>query len=326
MNRTTRMTALAAGAMTALLLAGTAGGEIESKRVEYNDGETVLEGYMVAGGEGKRPGVLVFHEWWGLNDYAEMRARQLAELGYVAFAADMYGKGRRAKTPAAAGKLAGAVKGDRELMRRRARLALKVLRSDRRVQGRPIAAIGFCFGGTCALELARSGADVRAVASFHGGLSTPKPAKAGTLRASILVLHGAADPHVPQEEVNAFKAEMAQAGADWQMVVYGDAVHAFTNPSAGTDASSGAAYNRKAAQRSWAAMKVFFAETIGLPSWSGDSGVGEFIEDKIVDPSVKAGKATGKAVQTGAKATGKAVKKGATWLWDRLKGEEDDKR
>ncbi len=209
---------------------------------------------------GRRPGVLVVPEWYGLNDYARERARQLAQLGYVALAVDVYGDGRVAKDAQEAGALAGAMKGDRPLLRARVRAALDALRARPECDPARVAAIGFCFGGTAVLELARDGADVRGVVSFHGGLATPLPARPGALKAKLLVLHGAADPYEPAAEVAAFQQEMESSGADWQMVFYGHAVHAFSNPAAGDDPSRGAAYDARAAARSWEAMKSFFAE------------------------------------------------------------------
>ena len=186
--------------------------------------------------------------------------RKLAELGYVAFAADIYGKGVHAASPQQAGALAGKFKNDQKLMRDRVNAALDVLRGSPLCDPKRVAAIGYCFGGTCVLELARSGADVAGVVSFHGGLSTANPADAKNIRGKVLVLHGADDPHVTPKEVEAFEEEMRNAGVDWQFVAYGGAVHAFTDPSAGNDNSKGAAYNAAADRRSWDAMKVFFAE------------------------------------------------------------------
>ena len=180
--------------------------------------------------------------------------------GFHTFALDMYGKGVRAKTPEEAAKLSGIYKGDRPLMRARAQAGLDELRKQPLVDPARIAAIGYCFGGTTVLELARSGADVAGVVSFHGGLGTPQPADAKNIKGKVLVLHGADDPHVPPAEVAAFQDEMRKAAVDWQMIYYGGAVHSFTNPGSGTDASTGVAYNEKADKRSWEAMKAFFKE------------------------------------------------------------------
>lgn len=196
----------------------------------------------------------------GLNDYAKHRADQLAELGYIAFAADIYGDGKIAANREEAGKLAGSYKNDRPLLRARVAAGLATLKAQPGVTGDKIAAIGYCFGGTAVLELARSGADIAGVVSFHGGLDTPTSQDAKNIRAKVLALHGADDPYVPADQVAAFENEMRQAGVDWQLIVYGGAVHGFTNPANGTDNSKGAAYNALADARSWVAMQQFFNE------------------------------------------------------------------
>ena len=236
--------------------------DIHTEKIEYKHGDVVLQGYLAydASNAEKRPGVLIVHEWWGHNEYAQMRARQLAEMGYVAFALDMYGKGVITSDPNKAGELAGAFYQDRQLMRERAGTGLDVLKKQKFADSNRLAVIGFCFGGTCALELARGGADLNGVVSFHGGLNTPHPEDAKNIKGAILALHGADDPYVKSEEVRAFQEEMRNAGVDWQLNYYGDAVHSFTNPAAGQDKSSGAAYNEKAAERSWKAMQLFFNE------------------------------------------------------------------
>ncbi len=234
---------------------------LQTRTVEYKQGDQVLEGYLAWDDavSGPRPGVLVVHEWTGLGDYVQMRCRKLAELGYIALGADIYGKGVR-PSPQEAGAIAGKYKQDQKLMRARVNAALDVLRGNPLCDPKRVAAIGYCFGGTCVLELARSGADVAGVVSFHGGLSTANPADAKNIRGKVLVLHGGDDPHVPPKEVEAFENEMRAAGVDWQFVAYGGAVHAFTNPSAGSDKSRGAAYNAATDRRSWEAMKAFFGE------------------------------------------------------------------
>ncbi len=233
-----------------------------TRTVEYRQGDTVLEGYLAYDDAiaGKRPGVLVVHEWTGLGEYVRKRAVQLARLGYVAFCADIYGKGVRPKTPAEAGREAGKYRSDRQLLRARAGAGLDALRKDPRVDPARIAAIGYCFGGTAVLELARSGAQLNGVVSFHGGLDTQNPADGKNIRTRVLVLHGADDPRVPQQQVAAFQEEMRQGDVDWQMVFYGGAVHSFSNPESGSDPSRGAAYNEQADRRSWEAMKSFFTE------------------------------------------------------------------
>ena len=247
-----------------LIGTGAAHAAVQTKVVQYKHGDAILEGYLAWDDsiQGRRPRVPVAHDWTGPGDYVEMRARKLAEMGYVAFALDMYGKGVRPKTPREAAAQAGIYKRDRQLMRARVRAGLEVLRASPLCNPRRVAAIGYCFGGSCVLELARSGADIAGVVSFHGGLDTPTPADARNIRCKVLVLHGGDDPHVPRKDVEAFEDAMRAGGVDWQLVVYGGAVHAFTNPDAGNDKSRGAAYDAQADRRSWEAMKVFFAEIL----------------------------------------------------------------
>jgi dienelactone hydrolase len=234
---------------------------VESAVVSYQDGTTELEGYLAKPKDAaKHPAVLVFHDWMGVSADTKKRADQLAALGYVAFAADVYGKGVRPTTAEEAGKLAGRYKSDRALMRSRGEAALKKLVADPSVDATKVAAIGYCFGGTEALELGRDGAPLVGIVSFHGGLSSPTPADGKNIKARVLVLHGADDPFVKPDEVAAFQDEMRQAHVDWQFVAYGGAVHAFTVQGAGSDPSKGAAYDAKADARSWEAMRRFFAD------------------------------------------------------------------
>ena len=238
---------------------------ISLKALEYKDGDATLEGYLGLDDtfKGYRPGVLIIHDWMGVGPYVKKRVEQLAALGYVALAADIYGKGIRPVTMEEAADLANRYKADRTLMRSRAHSGLKVLRANILVDTKRIAVIGYCFGGTSVLELARSGADAAGFVSFHGGLHTPTPDDAKNIRGKVLALHGADDPLVPPDEVLAFEEEMRRAGVDWQMIIYGSAVHSFTNPAAGDNPSLGAAYNEKADKRSWEAMKTFFQELFG---------------------------------------------------------------
>jgi len=244
------------------MLGFIANGEIVSRNVEYKQGEAVLEGLAVYDSaiQGRRPAVLVVHQWKGLGGYEKKRAEMLARLGYNVFAADIYGKGIRPQSVQDAAKEAGKYKNDRALLRARVRAALEVLAGDERTDPKRIAAIGYCFGGTTVLELARSGTDVAGVVSFHGGLSSPAPADAKNIKAKVVALHGADDPNVPPKEVAAFEEEMRQGSVDWQLVAYGGAVHSFTDWNAGNDNSKGAAYNERADHRSWEAMKQFFSE------------------------------------------------------------------
>ncbi|MBI5485180.1 MAG: dienelactone hydrolase family protein [Deltaproteobacteria bacterium] len=247
-----------------LCLAVTAEAAIKTRLIEYKQGDTVLEGYLAWDDSqySKRPGVLIIHEWTGLGPYVKRRAEMLAKMGYIAFAADIYGKGVRPADQAAAARTAEIYKNDRGLMRARAKAGLDTLKNQRQVDPRRVAAIGYCFGGTTALELARDGADIRGVASFHGGLSTPSMHDAKNISGKVLVLHGADDPFVKPYEVSAFEDEMRMAGVDWQLISYGGAVHSFTNPDAGSDNSKGAAYNEKADRRSWETLKLFLSEIL----------------------------------------------------------------
>ncbi|MDY6782596.1 MAG: dienelactone hydrolase family protein [Cyanobacteriota bacterium] len=236
--------------------------EIQTETIEYRQGEAVLEGYLAYDDkiEGQRPGVLVVHAWKGLGEYEKERARQLAELGYIAFAADIYGKGIRPETNEAAAQQAGIYRSDRQLLRDRANAGLQVLQDHELTLPEKMAAIGYCFGGGTVLELARSGAPVAGVVSFHGNLDTPDVTDAQKIQGKVLALHGADDPLVPMEQVQDFIQEMQTAGTNWQLVMYGEAVHSFTDPNAGDDPSKGTAYNAEADKLSWEAMKNFFDE------------------------------------------------------------------
>jgi dienelactone hydrolase len=254
---------IASFVLTVLLVwALSAHAALRSEPVEYKQGDATMEGYLAYddASTAKRPAVLVVHEWWGLNDYIKGRANQLAQMGYVAFAPDIYGKGKRAKDATEAGQLAGIYWKDRKLLRARANAGLDILMKHRLTDPKRIAAIGYCFGGTAILELARSGADIAGVVSFHGGLDTPDMNDAKNIKAKVLVQTGADDPNVPPSQILAFADEMRKARVDWYLTMYGGAVHSFTNPTSGNDPSKGVAYNEKADRRSWQAMKDFFAD------------------------------------------------------------------
>jgi len=260
--------------MTVALFAMTATthAKVVTQEVKYAIGNTEHVGFLAydAAGSDKRPGVLVSPEWIGVNDYSRGRARQLAEMGYVAFVHDPYGGGKNAADPKQAAEWSSVLKADRPELRKRIKTGLETLRKQNRVDGSKIAAIGYCFGGTSVLELARSGADIAGVVSFHGNLSSPMPARAGEIKAKVLVCHGAVDPIVPPEEVAAFEKEMQAASADWQLISYGNAVHSFTNPGAkGT--APGVKYDEKADKRSWEAMKDFLQEAFGAQGAAGSA-------------------------------------------------------
>ena len=233
---------------------------IKKETVEYTHGEVDLQGYLVYDSllKSKRPGILLVHEWWGQNKYINTRAEQLANLGYVVFILDMYGKGKVTDKPKEAKELSAPFYEDRQLMRDRAAAGLEILKNFKKVDPNKLGVMGYCFGGTVALELARSGADLDAVVSFHGGLSTPDSMGAQRIRGDVLVLHGAADPFVPKDEVDHFINEMNNAGVTWQLNMYSDAMHAFSNPEANIFKLDGVAYNFKADKRSWETMRSFF--------------------------------------------------------------------
>lgn len=250
---------------TALLLGGfSLQAAIQSKTIEYKQGDATLEGVLVWDDavKGQRPGVLVVHQWMGLTDYEKHRAEMLAQLGYVAFCADIYGKGIRPKDTKEAGAEATKYKTDRALLRLRANAGLEELKQSELVDAKRIAAIGYCFGGTTVIELARNGADIQGVVSFHGGLDSPAPADGKNIQCKVLALHGADDPYVSAKDLAAFEDEMRQAKVDWSLIKFGGAVHSFTQPMAGNDNSKGAAYNEKADKRSWAVMKLFFSDIL----------------------------------------------------------------
>ena len=233
-----------------------------SETIEYASDGTTCEGYLAYDGTHaeRRPGILVVPAWNGVNDYARKRADMLAGMGYVALVADIYGKGVRPQGFDEAAREAGKYRGDRPLFRTRVAAGLAALRKAPAADPARLAAIGYCFGGQAVLELARGGADVKGVVSFHGALDSPTPEDARNIKARVLVLHGADDPLVPEKNVLAFEAEMRAAGVDWQLVAYGGAVHSFTDWTAGNDPSRGVAYNEKADRRSWVAMRAFLDE------------------------------------------------------------------
>lgn len=235
--------------------------KVVSQPVEYTHDGKDFEGYLAYDDtvKEKRPGVLVVHEWWGLNDYVRSRVDRLAELGYVAFALDMYGKGIWTNDSAKAKELADHLRGQ-PLLRQRAQAGLDILRKSELIDPGRIAAIGYCFGGTTVLELAYSGADIAGVVSFHGGLTPPKSEEYNQIQAKILVCHGADDNFISPEAIQTFQNALRESGKDWQMVYYGGAVHSFTNPAADKAGLKGIAYDKKADERSWSYMQLFFEE------------------------------------------------------------------
>jgi dienelactone hydrolase len=238
---------------------------MQTRDVDYGCGEVNLRGHLVWDETvtARRPGVLVFHEGLGLGDFAMARARLMAELGYVAFAADMFGDRRQARNLQEVANLVGALRAEPEKLRARGRTALAALAGLPQVDATRLAAIGFCFGGSVVLELAREGADLRAVVSFHGVLSTKMPAEVKSVKASVLVCTGADDPLAPPDQVAAFENEMRAAKVqDWQVISYGNTLHGFTNPAADGSMMRSAMYSAQADRRSWAAMKALFDEVL----------------------------------------------------------------
>jgi len=241
------------------LVTAISGAAIVEKPVEYQAGEVLCEGWHAYDDAvmGKRPSILIVHQWTGVSDNEKMRAKMLAELGYNVFVADVYGKGIRPMPPES-GREAGKYKTNRALLRDRVTAALVVLSKDARTDSAKIACIGYCFGGTAAIELGRSGAAVKGIVSFHGGLDSPTPEDGKKIKGKLLALHGADDPFVPAKDLAAFEQEMKDSGVDYKLVQYPGAVHSFTQIAAGNDNSKGAAYNEAADKASWEEMKAFF--------------------------------------------------------------------
>ncbi len=241
---------------------GNALAEVRTETVRYQDGDVELRGHLAWDDaiNGKRPGVIVVHEWWGLNDYAKRRAEMLARLGYVAFAVDMYGKDKVTEHGSQANEWMKQITANIDAWQKRALLGLEILRKHRLVDHSRVAAIGYCFGGATVMQMAYAGADLDGVVSFHGSLPVATDEQANNIKASILVAHGNADTFVPEERVARFQAALEKAGADWEMVSYGGARHGFTNRGAGKYGIEGIQYNAKADQRSWQRMQQFFKD------------------------------------------------------------------
>lgn len=249
-----------------LLVAGVpVSAEVQVKAVDYRDGDTRLHGYFAWDDaiEGRRPGVIVVHEWWGLDDYARRRAEALARLGYVAFAVDMYGEGRVTEHADEAQAWMKQINANVAQWQRRALLGVDILRKHEFVDPTRVAAIGYCFGGATVMQMAYSGADLKGVASFHGSLPVPTGEQAAAIRSSVMVAHGSADAYVPAEQIAKFTAAMEESGVDWQMVFYGGARHSFTVPGADARGNPNLAYNEKADRRSWSQLQAFLEEVFG---------------------------------------------------------------
>lgn len=237
---------------------------IQNRLVEYKDGNQLLEGMLAWDDSraGPRPGVLVSHAWAGRTDFEDDKARALAELGYAAFALDLYGKGVRGNSPEENGALMQPFLDDRAMLQRRLLLSLSTLRDQEPVDASKVAAIGFCFGGLCVLDIARTGEDLAGVVSFHGLLGAPGNTEGNTVKAKVLALHGWDDPMAPPDQVIALSKELTALHADWQLHAFGNTLHAFTNPEA-NDRAMGTVYDAAADRRSWIAMQNFLRELFG---------------------------------------------------------------
>jgi dienelactone hydrolase len=251
--------------LIAICIAATLEAAVKIEPVAYKAGNVTMNGYIAYDDakDGKRPGVLVVHEWWGLNQYAQNRAKMLAELGYTALAVDMFGGGKQTTHPADAQKFTQEVMSSMDVAKSRFEAGLQTLKSHKTVDPERIAAIGYCFGGGLVLEMARQGVDLDAVVSFHGGVSTPNPAKPGAVKAKVMVAHGEADEFMKPEDLTKFEEEMKNAKVDYKIIRYPNAKHSFTNPEADEMAKKAnipIGYNAEADKKSWADMTQFLKE------------------------------------------------------------------
>lgn len=238
-----------------------AGATLQTEQLKYKHGNTVLHGHLAYDDRttGKRPGVLVVHEWWGLNNHAKKKAEALAEAGYIALALDMYGEGKSTQHPKEAGEWAGFVRKNQQIAKERFLAAYDLLRNHELTKSDKTAAIGYCFGGWVVLSMAQEGIPLRGVVSFHGSLPIRR-VEPDTIKAKILVCHGAEDSLVTGDQINKFQENLRHAGADWQFIIYGGAKHSFTNPDADKSGIAGLGYSAAADKRSWNAMLAFFQE------------------------------------------------------------------
>ncbi len=236
--------------------------EVQTKTIRYQDGDVELQGYLAwdDAAESRRPGVIVVHEWWGLNDYARSRAEALAALGYVAFAADMYGADKVTEHGSQAKEWMQQITANQQAWQNRAALGLEVLKGHKLVDADRLAAIGYCFGGATVMQMAYSGADLKGVVSFHGSLPVATEEQQGRIKAAVLVAHGEADAFVPAERVDQCRAALEKAGTDWEMNIYGGVRHGFTNPDASRYGIDNLVYDERADRRSWKRMQLFFDE------------------------------------------------------------------
>ena len=236
--------------------------KVRTKTIDYKHKDVALRGHLAWDDaiSGPRPAVIVVHEWWGLNDYAKKRAEQLAKMGYVALAVDMYGKGNVTEHAQKAGEWSRQIQQNMDQWMKRAELGVNILKKNELVDSSRIAAIGYCFGGSTVLQMAYSGMNIKGVVSFHGSLPVAKEDQAKNIKAKILVCHGSEDAFIPKTRIEQFQATLDKAKADWQFIAYAGAKHSFTNPGSDSHGMAGLKYNKNADQRSWKHMKMFFNE------------------------------------------------------------------
>lgn len=248
--------------LAAFLAAKSASGAVVSRPVEYSHGGTLCKGVLFLDDavKGKRPAVMVVHEFWGLNDYVRKRCAMLAELGYAAFAADMYGDGMVTTHAPEASGWSKQIQANIQTWRERALKALDILKAQPEVDPARVAAMGYCFGGSTVMQMAYAGADLRGVASFHGALPPAEGVAKGSIKAKVLACHGADDAFIPAEKVEAFQKSLSEAGAVWEFITYSGTKHSFTNPDADKAGMANAAYNKRADMRSWEALLGFLKE------------------------------------------------------------------
>jgi dienelactone hydrolase len=252
-------------AVSVLLASAPARAEIKTQEMEYKQGDTTLVGFLAYddAAKGKRPGVLVVHEWWGHNQHARDQAVRLAKAGYVGFALDMYGKGKVAEHPQDAQAFMQEATKDPMTMWMRFNAALDLLKQQPQVDATKIGAIGYCFGGAVALGMARAGADLQAVGTFHAAMPPGPPPEKGKVKPRILIQAGGADPMVKRDQVEAFEKQLKDAGAKVEVIYYPKAQHSFTNPAADKSGVPGLSYNADADKKSWAALTAFLKKTFG---------------------------------------------------------------